>query len=108
MTAHIAEPDFEVERVDPLESTDRQRQAVIERIAKVLEKIVQVLPDTPGTTDSQKPFVCKEPPSLRFAEFLQRFVTFGQVPIQLMLAGLMFTDRALRTRRFSQKSVVHK
>lgn len=108
MTAVTAEPEFEVKVFEPIESTDRERQAVIERMGNILEKIVQVLPDTPGIADSQKPFICKEPPRLKFSEFLQRFITYGQVSLSMTLAGLILLDRALRTRKFTQKSVVHK
>lgn len=90
------------------DKSERERNVLIEKIAKVLQKIVDALPDTPGSNENQALFACKEPPRVSFCDFLKRFVVYGQLPTNLLLAGLMFTDRALRTREFTQKSVVHK
>lgn len=90
------------------EINDRDRQVLLEKISKILEKIVQVLPNTANTNRSEKVFTCKNPPQVLMIDYLRRFLIYGQIPINILLAGLIFTDRALKTRLFSQKSVVHK
>ena len=41
-------------------------------------------------------------------EFTRRFNQFGGISSNLLIAGLMFTDRALKTKIFTKQTTVHK
>lgn len=90
------------------ESVEREGSVLVEKIAKVLQKIVQALNNTELDTDIQKIYSCKDIPKISFLDFLKRFQKFGDITATQLLASLIYTDRALKTRHFTQKSTVHK
>lgn len=101
--AAVAEFEFEAST-----HFDSDRQTVVTKVAKVLECLVKALPDSSGHSESQTIFACEKPPAVSFKQFLKRYTYYGQVPEELLVPALMLVDRALRTSKFTLKSVVHK
>ena len=102
MSAECIEFDLE----DQL--SERDNSVILEKIGSVLQRIVDTLKDAESDSEIQDIFSCKEIPSISFKEFLARFQTYGDVEINLLLAALIYTDKALRTRLFTKKSTIHK
>ena len=91
------------------EETSEQEQAVqCQKVARVLDLITARLQDPGGKPGLQEKFACKALPQIGFAEFTRRFNQFGGISSNLLIAGLMFTDRALKTKIFTKQTTVHK
>lgn len=89
-------------------SSERQNKILMEKIAIILQMIVDALSDTEIDDKTQDSFACKEIPNIGFSDFLSRFQKYGDVTAHQLLAGLIYADRALRTGLFTKKSTIHK
>ena len=96
--------DFDLED----EVSERESSLILEKIGIVLQRIVDTLKDSDSDSGIQALFSCKELPGITFPDFLQRFQTYGEINSNLLLAALIYTDEALRSRLFTKKTTVHK
>ena len=100
----VKKGDFDLED----DTCERENTVIVQKIAVILQKIVDALKDTDIDCEVQNPFACKEMPNITFSDLLSRFQTYGDVRTNFLLAALIFTDRALKTRMFTKKSTIHK
>ncbi len=90
------------------EASLRENSIIIDKIGTILQRIVDTLKDTESDSEIQGIFACKEMPTISFKDFLKRYQTYGEINANSLLAALIYTDRALRSRFFTKKSTIHK
>ena len=90
-------------------SSVRQDRMILDKMTAVMHRIVQALDDSESADAVQDQFLCLGGiPNIGFREFLQRFLDWGDVSINQLVAALIYMDRALRTGSFTKKSAIHK
>ena len=103
-----------------IDESERGEQNLVCRIGKVLELIIDALPDSEEEGQDEDPespkeadglqtmFGCKAMPEISATEFVRRFTRFGEIPAGVTLIALIVMDKALKTKRFTLKSTVFK
>ena len=56
---------------------ERDRQVLLAKIGKILEKIRQLLPNSAEVGSTEQVFTCKEPPQVSMRDYLGRFMVYG-------------------------------
>lgn len=101
------------------EESDRSARLTIDKISCILEKVIDRLgtespaPDSKSDdqTNSQQAtllFALKSLPKIKMSDYVDRYYQYGHLAPNLLLAGLILFDRALKTRLFSTGLTVHK
>ena len=90
------------------EASEEDQAAQCEKVARVLDLITATLTAEDEEPGLQDRFACKQLPPIGFAEFARRFVKFGGISSDLLVAGLLLADRALKTKHFTKRTTVHK
>lgn len=101
------------------EESDRSARLTIGKISCILEKVIDRLgtesPASGSKSEEQTNshhasllFALKCLPKIKMRDYVDRFYQYGHLTPNLILAGLILFDRALKTRLFSTGLAVHK